>query len=299
MLGVPDLDSETQHALFPNFPTTDDNSGGGRWKWSDVGAAPALHQFVQHTKHVAADKAIACNKHKQEAHERGAVPNTARETVKQACAERCIPGNSNALKQGRSGPTCQRSSPTGVYIRSPSCSPDPEHYLVSLRWGALSTPPLHPQLPTPQHSSACLSGSTSQSPPPPRFSTSPSRYHAGPIAAHEGSNPNRGLSPEQRRLIAPQCSSPSEGLVAASPVGDEGRFKSASPSVARACVTLPGFCPPAKAPHLAEGMSTEAQHEPVQTTPAGKHFLQSMLEAYPTPLFCCFASLLLFSMCLS
>lgn len=298
MLGVPDLDAETQHALFPNFPAADHNS---RWKWSDIGAAPALGHFVHRTQHTTADKAIACNGHEQEAHEKGvlnALPNTAPETAKQqTSAEPHKTGDRTALNQGRSAPMNQRLSPT-VHTRGPSCSPDPAHYLVSLRWGALSTPPLHPQPSIPQHNSACLSGSRSQSPSPPRFSTSPSHYHVSPVSTYEASNPNRGVSPEQRSSIAAHCSSPSEGLFAASPMGNEGRYRSASPSVARACVTLPGFCTPAKARRLAEGTSTEEQHEPAATPFAGKHFRQSMHKFFATPLFCCFAALLLSSVCL-
>lgn len=240
MLGIPDLDAETQHALFPNLPTADANSTASRWKWSDIGAAPALHHFAQRAQHPTADKAVVCSRHQKKAHEQGASsasPDIAPTTAKQqASAEHLTPGDRKASNQGRSAPTSQRSSSVGAHTGSPACSPDPEQYLVSLRWGALSTPPLPPQLPTPQHSPASLSGSRSQSPSPPRFSTSCSHYHASPSARLEG-----------------------QIMVADGPNGDEERFRSASPSVARACVTLPGFCPSATAHHLAEGMSTEEQ----------------------------------------
>lgn len=282
---MPDLDSETQHALFPNFPTADANSTASRRKWSDIGTAPALHHFAQRAQHPTAGKAVACSRHEQEAHDEGAsmaLPNIPPTTAKQqASAEHCTPGDRKASNKGRSAPTSRRSSPVGVHTGSPAYSPDPEHYLVSLRWGSLSTRPLHPQLPTPQHSSTCLSGSTSQSPSPPHFSTSYSHYRASRSVPLKALIPNKGLPSEPRRSHIP-CSSLSEGLsmVADGPIGDEARIRSASPCVARACVTLPGFCPRAKVQCLAEGLFTEEQHKPAAIAFAGKHALQSVRKAF-------------------
>ena len=294
MLGVPDLDADTQHALFPNLPAADNTCRGSRWKWSDIGTAPALHRFVHHTQHPTAANAVPCTRHEQEAHDQGAfmaLPNIAPTTTKQhASAKHRTAGDRKALNQGRSAPTSPRSSPMGVHTRNPACSPDPNHHLVSLRWGALGTPPLHHQLPTSQHSSACLSGSTSRGPSPPRFSTSSSHCRASPIVKLQTPTPNRGLPSEPHRSHKPD-SSPSEGLImiADGPIGDEARFRSASPSVARACVTLPGFCPPAQARQLAE-----EQHKHAAIPSAGKHALISVYEAPHNStvlLYCCSAHL--------
>ena len=269
------LDAETQHALFPNFPTADASSRGSRWKWSDIGAAPALHNFAQRTQQSAAAQDAACSgpTAEQEA------PITAK---LQAVPELHRAAGRNASSQGKSVQTSQRSSPTGVHTRSRSCSPDPEHYLVSLRWGAPSAPPLQRQAPTPQgHLSGC------RSPCPPRFSTSSSRQDAKPPAIYESLSLTRDPPPD--RLFRPQDQS--ERLVADGFNCHEGSFRSASPSVARACVTLPGFCPPARAPHPAEASPTEEeeQHRPVASPSAGKHTLREASKIWPV---CCHLSLL-------
>lgn len=284
-LGVPDLDAETQRALFPNIPTADANFTRSRWKWSDIGTAPALHHFAQQAQHPDADSAEARSRHEQEAHEQGASmasPSIAPTTAKQqASIKHGTAGYRKALlHEGRSAPTSPRPHMIGIHTRTPACSPDPEHYLVSLRWGAHSTPPLHPQLPTAQLSSAYQSGSSLQSPSPPRFSTLSSCYRASPVVPLKSRTPNRGLPSEPHRSDIPYAS-PSEELItiADSPSGNEARFQSTSPSVARACVTLPGFFPPAKAQRLGEGMSREEPHKPAATPSVCKHALQSVYEA--------------------
>lgn len=207
-----------------------------------------------------------------------ALPSIAPTTAKQqACIKHGTAGDRKALlHEGRSAPTSSRPHMIGVHTRSPACGPDPEHYLVSLRWGA---PPLHPQLPTAQLSSACRSGSSLQSPSPPRFSTSSSHYCARPIVPLESLTPNRGLPSEPHRSDIPH-SSPTEGLItiADGPSGNEARFQSTSPSVARACVTLPGFFPPGRttSQHLGEGTSREEQHKPAATPCVCKHALHAL-----------------------
>lgn len=278
MLGLPDLDADTQHALFPNLPTADAASRGLRWKWSDIGAAPALHHSVQHAQHATA--AVTYSRHEQDEHaqeERRTASKMAPSTAKQqAGCERHKSVDRKALNQGRSAPTSRRASPTGIHTRSPSCSPHPGHYLVSLRWGAQGAPPLPPQAPTPQHNPACLSSGTPQSPSSPGFFTYASHpHHASQITNSEDPTAKMGLSQQPHRSQLQHSSSPSEGLLADDL---EAWFRSASPSVARACVTLPGFCPPAKARRMTqagatEGAQTGEQYKPAAELPAGEHAL--------------------------
>lgn len=271
MLELPELDAETQRALFPNLPTADAASRSSRWKWSDIGAAPALHRFVQHAQHPTA--AAAGTSPDQEGCE--TAPGVAANTAKQqADSEHHKSVERKALTQIRSAPTSRRASPTGLHSRSPSCSPHPEHYLVSLRWGAPGSPPLHPQAPT---RPACLSSGRSQS--PPGFSTS--HHHARANLNFEDPTAKKGLSQEPQRSHLPHSSSPTEGLLADALM--EAWFRSASPSVARACVTLPGFCPPAKAQHLPQGAATEEEHKPAANVSAGEHAFHVAYDTSYTP----------------
>lgn len=260
ILGVLGLDAQTQHALFPSLPTAD-SSRSGRWKWSDIGTAPALDHFAQHAHSNA--KAATCS----------AVAVGPKTEKQQAVVETQRTGGRDALNQERSLAAKQTSRSDGIHTRGRSCSPDPEHYLVALRWGAVSATPLHPPTPTPQRSAACISNS--RNPSPPRFSTSPSHNNANTPAVQKTPTPSRGAPPELYGSdMLSHLKKEGEGLVA------EHRFRSASPSVARACVTLPGFCPPGRGPHVAGKALAEEQHRALAVCPPGKHSFYTVLQVF-------------------
>lgn len=267
-LGVLGLDTETQHALFPNLLTAD---RGSRWKWSDIGATPALHHFTQHARSSAPTAAVLTP------------------PKQQAVSEPHRAGDRDALNQEKSSAAKQRLSPVSTHPRAPSCSPEPEHYLVSLRWGAFSAPPLHPHTPTPLQSTGRVSGS--RGPSPPRFSTSSSHHHASTHAAQGTPTSSRGALLESTGTNMPHVVPilrQNEGLVG------EGRFRSASPTIARSCVTLPGFFLP-RGVHSAERAPLQEQQIVAADSPTGKH--RSTLctrRRTSCPISCCRAVLQIF-----
>lgn len=181
----------------------------------------------------------------------------------------------------------QISSLVSSHTRTPSCSPDPENYLVSLRWGAFSPPPLHSHTPTPLQSTGSVSGS--RGPSPPRFSTSSSHHNVNTHVAQGTLPSSRGAPLEPPGANMPYVVSithQNEGLVG------EGRFRSASPTIARSCVTLPGFFPPARGLHSAESPPLQEQQNAAAESLAGKHgFYMAMRRQTSCPISCCRAIL--------
>ena len=239
LLGVSGLDSETQHALFPNLPSTAAASNANKWKWSDIGSAPVLHDFVKHT-HAKPFTGRAASAQEAEAAESTAAQNTAA-TLQQATV---IHTGSNSRVQR-----------TGIYTGNctvrHSQSPDPENYLVVLRWGTpASSPSPHQKL------NSSLSSSRAASPHPfPSSSPHPGRK---PL-------PNPGTAASALDSSSSQLQADGSSSSAL-----KSNFRTVSPSVARACVTLPGFSSPPRAqapggrgPHVEQGGThpEQSQHD--------------------------------------
>lgn len=258
LLGVSGLDEETQRALFPSIPLPNALAEGSVWKWSDIGTAPALHQFAQHSHNSPATLAIGNTP---------AVSGGSHAATQPGPTKHSTAAKGHLTEhQGRSKLNTRRSSPNGSCNRNPSPSPDPEHYLVGLRWGAQRATPGHP--PGPPSQIEAHNFGSNKSPSPPRFVTSchhgvrppagPWRQSSDPLQGHPSQSPCAQLQ--------------SDGCASAGLTSTEGRFRSASPSVARACVTLPGFSSP-RQPAPADHVPIRDQHSSAPNITAGKHKL--------------------------
>jgi len=219
LLGVAGLDSETQHALFPNLPSTAAASNANKWKWSDIGSVPVLHDFVKHAhaKPFAGTAASA-----QEAEAAGTTAAAAAEHSAATLQQATIAHTGNTSRVQRTGIL------TGNCNVRHSQSPEPENYLVALRWGAPASS-LSPQ--------QKLKGSPSSSRAASPHSSPSSSFHAGrkPL-------PNSGIAVSALESSASQLQADGSSFSAL-----RSNFRTVSPSVARACVTLPGFCSPPRA----------------------------------------------------
>ncbi|KAL0046820.1 hypothetical protein WJX82_010732 [Trebouxia sp. C0006] len=132
-----------------------------------------------------------------------------------------------------------------------SQSPDPENYLVALRWGTPASSPL-PQ----QKINGNPSSSRAASPHPlPSCSPHPGRK---PLP-----NPGTAASALDSSSLQLQADGSSSSAL-------KSNFRTVSPSVARACVTLPGFSSPPRAqapggrgPHVEQGGThpEQSQHD--------------------------------------
>lgn len=107
-----------------------------------------------------------------------------------------------------------------------SQSPDPEKYLVALRWG---TPACSP---SPQHKINGSPSSSSRAASPQSFPSSSPHPGGKPL-------PNPGTAVPALDSASSQLQADGTSVNAL-----RSNFRTVSPSVARACVTLPGFCPP-------------------------------------------------------
>ena len=259
--GISGLDEETQHTLFPSVPLPAASAEGNVWKWSDIGTAPALHQFAQynHKSPAAPAAATAVNSHAtthQEAAPRRHDTAAHEHLTEHHC--RC------KSKSRRSSPNCSCN-------RSTAHSPDPEHYLVGLRWDAPSPTPGQPPGPTSQveaHSFA------SNNVPSPRRFLASCHHGVRPLARQWGPsfNPLGSLS-HPSQSSSPQLQSDGSAVGGRNDV--EGRLRSASPSVARACVTLPGFCSPSQQVP-AEQEAVRDLHSKASNIAAGKCNLDNL-----------------------
>jgi len=130
-----------------------------------------------------------------------------------------------------------------------SQSPDPENYLVALRWGTPASSP-SPQ----QKTNGTPSSSRAASP----YSFPSSSPHPG-----RKSLPNPGTA-----VSALDSSSSQLQADGASSSALRSNCRTVSPSVARACVTLPGFCSPPRAqapgdraPPVEQGYTQQGQSQ--------------------------------------
>ena len=246
LLGVSGLDSETQHALFPNLPSTAAASHAHRWKWSDIGSAPVLHDVVKHA-HAKPFAGTTASAQEAEA-----------AAITAAAAAAAAPEHSAAALQHATVThtgSNSRVQRTGIQIGNcnirHSQSPDPENYLVALRWGTPASSPL-PQ----QKINGNPSSSRAASPHPlPSCSPHPGRK---PLP-----NPGTAASALDSSSLQLQADGSSSSAL-------KSNFRTVSPSVARACVTLPGFSSPPRAqapggrgPHVEQGGThpEQSQHD--------------------------------------
>ena len=230
LLGVSGLDSETQHALFPNLPSTTAASNANKWKWSDIGSAPVLHDFV---KHVHAKPFTGIPAAAQEAEAAGTTAAAAAEHSAATLQQAIVASNSSKQTTG---------THTGKCNFKHSQSPEPENYLVALRWGTPASSP------SPQQKIDGTPSSSSRAASPHSFpSSSP---HAG-----REFMPNPGTAAS----ALDSSSSPLQADESYSSVL-RSNFRTVSPSVARACVTLPGFCSPPRGQAPDRGPPTELDY---------------------------------------
>ncbi|DBA90713.1 TPA: hypothetical protein ACH3X1_003927 [Trebouxia sp. C0004] len=215
LLGVPGLDSETQHALFPHLPRTAAASNANKWKWSDIGSAPVLHDFV---KHACAKPFIGIAASAQEAEAAAAAVEHSAADLQQATVAHT---GSNSRRQGT-------GSHTGSCDFRHGQSPGPENYLVALRWGTRASSP------SPQQKLSGSPGSSRAASPHPFPSSSPCP------GRKSMTNPGTAVSALDSSSSKLQADGSSHTEL-------RSNFRTVSPSVARACVTLPGFCSPPRA----------------------------------------------------
>ena len=210
LLGISDLDVDTQHALFPHLQCSPSSSPAtNKWKWSDVGLAPVLHDFTKRPQDCSIESFSSLGTATHPATE----PEAAAPAGSEVALARHAKQNSKPHKSRKLRSHCKAASDnSNIRMPSSNCSPEPADYLVSLRWGRPSDP----------------SPST------------PKRIPIyGPYQSSEGPR------------LAPKCSAAAASFpreIASHHHTDEPAnpepqtpSKTRSPSVARACVTLPGF----------------------------------------------------------
>jgi len=218
LLGVSGLDSETQHALFPHLPSTAAASNANTWKWSDIGSAPVLHDFAKHA-HAKPFAGIAASAQEAEA---AATAAAAAEHSAATLQQATIAHTGNISRVQRT------ATHTGNCDVRHSQGPDPENYLVALRWGTPASS-LSPQ--------QKLNGSPSSS-----RAASPHLFPSSSPHPGRKSLPNPGTA-----VSASDSSSLQQQADGSSFSALRSNFRTVSPSVARTCVTLPGFCSPPRA----------------------------------------------------
>ncbi|DBA68778.1 TPA: hypothetical protein ACH3X2_013393 [Trebouxia sp. C0005] len=225
LLGVPGLDSETQHALFPNLPSTAAASNANKWKWSDIGSAPVLHESARHAHAKPFAGTVASAQGAEAATITAAAAAAAAEHSAAALQQATVAHSGSNSRVQRTG------NHTGNCNVRHSQSADPDNYLVALRWGT------RPSSPSPQQ----------------KLSGSPSSSRAAPTHPFPSSSPHPDRKPLPNPATAASALDSSSSQLQAdgsSFSALRSNFRTASPSVARACVTLPGFwsSPTAEAP---------------------------------------------------
>ncbi len=216
--GVSGLDSETQHALFPNLPSTAAASNANKWKWSDIGSAPVLHDFVKHA-HAKPFAGIAASA--QQAEAAGTTSAAAKYSAATLQHATVTHTGSNSRRQ-------ISGTHTGSCNVRHSQSPDPENYLVALRWGTPASSP------SPQQK---INGTPSSS-----RAASPHSFPSSSPYPGRKPLPNPGTAVSALDSASSQLQPDGSSLSAL-----RSSFRTVSPSVARACVTLPGFGSPPRA----------------------------------------------------
>ena len=249
LLGLSHLDPETQKALFPDLPHTSAASKHSTWKWSDIGSAPVLHAFAKqaHAKPLTASATAAGGEAGAAAdihHEAAAAAEDAPAALQQ------IPKACTGSRNRHHRTAIQCSS----HDTSPSRCPEPENYLVALRWGTHSSSSSPEPQPPPQQRPLDHPGSSRIVSPSP-FSSS-SSHQASALCT----GPSRAPSPDPGATAWPlQSSSSSHQADGCGPGTSHTRLSTVSPSVARACVTLPGFSSPPRAQPPSEHPAQDGQ----------------------------------------
>lgn len=271
LLGVSHLDPETQQALFPHLPHQFAASKHSTWRWSDIGSAPVLHSFAKqaHAKHLTASATAAGG-------EAGAAADIHQEAA--AAAEDAPAALQQVPKAGTGSKNRHHRTATrcSSHDTSPSRGPEPENYLVALRWGTRSSSSLPQPQPSPQQRPLDHLGSSRIVSPSPLSSSS---LHQA-SALHTGAS--RAPSPDPGATAWPLQSSPSSHQADGSGPGtSHTRLRTVSPSVARACVTLPGFCSPPGGQPPSSNLAQDGQ------SPVVKHS-SGMFCCHKCFCFCCY-----------
>ena len=237
LLGISHLDPETEKALFPHLHHKSAASKRSTWKWSDIGSAPVLHALAKqaHAKPLTASATAAGGEAGAAAdihHEAAAAAEDAPAALQQ------IPKACTGSRNRHHRTAIQCSS----HDTSPSRCPEPENYLVALRWGTHSSSSSPEPQPPPQQRPLDHPGSSRIVSPLP-FSSSSSHQASALLTG-----PGRAPFPDPGATAWPlQSSASSHQADGSGPGASHTRLRTVSPSVARACVTLPGFSSPPRA----------------------------------------------------